>query len=349
LHGAGARIVTAATAARGRPAASPPVGHGRTVQPFLKWAGGKRQLLPALRRFYPRAFGTYFEPFVGSGAVFFDLVSAGALEGRGAILSDINRDVIGCYQAIRRSVGSVVRALRTLEAGHAQEGTAHYYEVRDRRFNPSRERLTASWEAAPEPLRYPASVAAMLIYLNRTGYNGLFRLNRMGGFNVPAGRYARPRICDDANLRAVSRVLRQPAIHVRVAPFEEVLAAAAPGDFVYFDPPYEPISRTAHFTAYTAGGFGRLDQVRLQQVVVALAEHGSQVLLSNSAAPVVADLYERDPRARAAGLRTWRVPARRAINSAAGRRGPVAELLVTNITAGAPPGSGPGRRRGSWV
>jgi DNA adenine methylase len=322
------------------------------VRPFLKWAGGKRQLLPALRAFYPASFDTYFEPFVGSGAVFFDLVSRGALEGRAAVLSDVNPDVIGCYQAIRRNAGAVIRALRTLEAGHARGGTAHYYAIRDGRFNPARARSLARAPGPDGDVAYSPALAAMLIYLNRTGFNGLFRMNRQGRFNVPAGRYARPRICDAGNLQVVASALRRPAVRVRFAPFERALEDAGPCDFVYLDPPYAPVSATARFTSYTAEGFGLAEQVRLQQAVIVLVRRGCHVLLSNSVADAIADLYERNAEATSVGLRTWRVPARRAINSATTRRGPVTELIVTNILpASAPsphaPATGPTHASGS--
>lgn len=315
---------------RATPATTLLAGDRDEVQPFLKWAGGKRQLLPALRAFYPACFGAYFEPFVGSGAVFFDLAACGLLESHPVVLSDLSGDVVGCYQAIRRDVASVIRALRALQAGHAREGIGHYYAIRDGRFNPLRARrqLEASEGSVGE---YPASLAAMFIYLNRTGFNGLFRLNRRGEFNVPAGRYDRPRICDAENLRAVARALRRPDIGVEWTPFDHVLDRARPGDFLYFDPPYAPVSATARFTAYTADGFSVADQERLQRLLVTLARRGCHVLLSNSVAPAVAALYEDCHEARLAGLRAWRVPARRAINAQGSRRGPVAEFLVTNI------------------
>ncbi len=302
------------------------------ARPFLKWAGGKRQLLPELRRFYPRAFGTYFEPFLGSGAVFFDLYVSGLLADRPAVLTDTNPDVVGCYLAVRDDVEQVIGHLETLAAGHASGGADHYYEVRERRFNPWRQRLFGDprdTEALPP---YPAELAAMLIYLNRTGYNGLFRLNRRGAFNVPAGRYTNPRICDADTLRAVATALRQPGVSVRQAPFDGVTGAARPDDFLYFDPPYAPLSATARFTAYTADGFDEAAQRRLHQVMVDLAHRGCRLLLSNSTAPVIHRLYgRRNPDARAAGLRAVKVPARRAINSRASHRGEIHEYLITNL------------------
>jgi DNA adenine methylase len=298
------------------------------VRPFLKWAGGKRQLLPQLRRFYPPRFATYHEPFLGSGAVFFDLVGRGDLAARGAVLTDENPDLIGCYLRVRDSVDAVIGGLERLERGHTSGGADHYRRVRDERFNPRRQ----AWRTAGGSLdAYGPDLAAMLIYLNRTGYNGLFRVNQSGGFNVPPGRYLNPRITDAALLRQVSATLGAPGVQLSLGSFEAVVDRAAAGDFVYFDPPYAPLSPTANFRSYTARGFSDTDQARLQQVTVSLAKRGVTVLLSNSTAPVVLELFETDGAATAAGLRAVRVPARRAINTRADRRGVVEELLVTNL------------------
>jgi DNA adenine methylase len=161
------------------------------VRPLLKWAGGKRQLLPELRRFYPAVFGRYIEPFFGSGAVFFDLCASGRLEGRAAILIDANPDLIGCYEAVLDAAGKVGDALDTLAESHARDERASYYAVRDGRFNPLRDARRTS----DGGIAYTPELAAMFIYLNRTGFNGLFRVNGRGAFNVPLGRYDRPKIC----------------------------------------------------------------------------------------------------------------------------------------------------------
>lgn len=281
--------------------------------------------------FYPRAFSRYFEPFLGSGAVFFDLAASGALAGRDVTLSDINTDVIGCYQAVRGHTAPLIRHLAALATGHARAPERHYYEVRDERFNPLRHALVARRGATSHRARYPAELAAMLIYLNRTGFNGLFRLNARGAFNVPAGRYANPRICDTPTLRAAARALAGPHVTLSDAPFEEALAEAARGDFVYLDPPYAPLSATSSFTGYTEGGFGADAQRRLRDVVVALARRGCHVLLSNSTAPLIRDLYERDREVAEAGLSAHRVRARRAINARGTQRGHVDEFLITNV------------------
>ena len=298
------------------------------VRPILKWAGGKRQLLHALRPYYPAAFTRYIEPFMGSGAVFLDLHNQGRLRGCEAWLSDVNADVVGCYLMVRDAVEEVIAALQSLEREYRQHGREHFYDVRDTRFNPARRLVHAD----PSPAsRYTPELAAMLIYLNRTGYNGLFRVNSQGAFNVPHGRHSSVRICDADNLRRAAAALRRPGVHLAVRLFERALESAGAGDFVYLDPPYAPLSRTAHFTAYTAAKFGPAEQTALQRAVIELAGRGAYVLLSNSAAPAVRRLYAENPEVRSAGLKTRTVPARRAINSRAAGRGAVLEYLITNV------------------
>ena len=295
------------------------------ARPFLKWAGGKRQLLPQLRRFYPARFGAYHEPFLGSGAVFFDLAATGRLR-RGAVrLTDVNTDLIGCWLQVRDAPDAVIDRLRTLESGHGDDPAGHYYRIRDKRFNPARRHSMRG------PGAYTPDLAAMLIYLNRTGYNGLFRLNSKGMFNVPRGRYVKPRICDADNLGRVAATLSDLAAAIDYQPYRQVLHAAGRGDFIYFDPPYAPLSATARFTSYTPGGFTSADQRQLQQVVVELAERGCHVLLSNSTAPEVAELYDENRDALRVGIRAHKVAARRAINSAAARRGAIMEYAITNM------------------
>ena len=300
------------------------------VRPFLKWAGGKRQLLPQLRRFVPPAFSRYFEPFLGSGAVFLDLLASGHPGSRAAVLSDTNADLIGCYAAVANRVEDVIRELQLLASNHEPGDRAQYYDVRDRRFNPKRRTLIGRKGKCD---RYPADLAAMFIYLNRTGFNGLYRLNARGDFNVPIGRYANPQICDAANLRAVSVALQSLRIRVHCVSFETAVSECIDGDFVYFDPPYAPLTSTSSFTSYTAKGFNDSDQKSLQEVAIALARRGCFVVISNSTAPIITDLFEKDPAARRAGLLTHRVPARRAINSNASRRGEIDEYIITNVTS----------------
>jgi len=305
-------------------------GSAKEVRPILKWAGGKRQLLPRLRPFYPREFKRYFEPFTGSGAVFLDLHNRGLLDGREVWRSDINADIIGCYRMVRDEVDEVIEALRGLESEYRARGSEFFYAVRDREFNPARRSVQTSFDP---PGAYTPRLAAMLIFLNRTGYNGLFRVNARGEFNVPAGRHVRPRICDEDNLRHLSAAFARPGLKLEVVAFDKALAEAGRSDFVYLDPPYAPLSVTARFTSYTAGGFGQLEQECLQRAVIDLASGGAFVLLSNSSALEIRKLYAAHEGARDAGLRTTSVPARRAINSRASSRGPVREFLITNVDA----------------
>jgi DNA adenine methylase len=305
------------------------------TQPLLKWAGGKRQLLPYLRRFYPPSFNRYIEPFLGSGAVFFDLHASGRLRGHDVVLIDSNADLVGCYETVRDAPHTVADELERLAAAHEIEARAHYLAVRDERFNPLRDRR----RRADGGISYNAALAAMFIYLNRTGFNGLFRLNKRGEFNVPPGRYERPRIADRQRIASAAAALASPGVRLMLGGFERACEIAERRDFVYFDPPYAPLTQTSNFTSYTADRFDRDDQLRLQQIVVLLAKRGCFVLVSNSTAGEVAALYEENEIARAAGLRPLRVPARRAINSKPSRRGPVDEYLITNVTEAFEPAS----------
>lgn len=262
-------------------------------QPVLKWAGGKRSLVPEILQELPARIDTYYEPFVGGGAVFFALAAEGRF--RRAVLSDRNSDLVCVYQAIRDDVEGVIAALRTLR--HSEE---EYYRIRSSRP------------------RSDVRRAARIIYLNRTGYNGLYRVNRSGEFNVPFGRYARPKICDPENLRAVAAALR--GVEVVTADFEEVVGGARVGDAVYFDPPYVPLSTTSNFTAYHSEPFGSSEHRRLARVFTELSERRVPVVLSNSNTPETRNLYD--------GFRWREVQVRRPINSDARRRGPVSELLV---------------------
>lgn len=282
-----------------RPGAATPLPSAR---PFLKWAGGKTQLLPAIERHLPALpeDARYHEPFVGSGAVFFRLAETGRLAG-GAVLSDTNAHLVTTWEQVRDRPAAVARRLEELRSEHDE---AAYYEAR-RRFN----------EDDLDELER----AAVLIYLNKAGFNGLYRVNRRGHFNVPCGRQAGgPGVPGVEQLRACAEAL--DGVTLLHAAFESVLERARPGDFVYFDPPYVPRSPTAAFTDYDRAGFGPGDQLRLRDAFVELAARGCRVLLSNSGTPEVEDLYARFP------IETVR--ARRSINSRADRRGAVDEVLV---------------------
>ncbi len=243
------------------------------------------------------------------------------------MLIDSNPDLIGLYETVRDAHDKVASELERLAEGYAAHGRAHYMVVRDERFNPLRKRRTQ----ADGRIAYTPALAAMFIYLNRTGFNGLFRVNASGEFNVPPGRYKRPRIADHERLASVAAALQSPRVTLQYGSFESVRETAIAGDFVYFDPPYAPLTRTANFTSYTAPGFSHSDHLKLQRVVLELSARGCHVLASNSSADEIASLYQRNAAAVAAGVRTFRVPARRSINSNGSRRGAVDEFVITNV------------------
>ena len=271
-------------------------------RPFLKWVGGKGQLLADLDRRVRLAepFGRYHEPFVGGGALFFELARQGRLGRRLAFLSDNNANLMRTYEGLKEDVGEVIDLLLDHERRHCEE---YYYEVR---------------ASAPSTL---AQHAARIIYLNKTGYNGLYRENSKGQFNVPFGRYKNPRVCDEPNLRACAEALKKAKLETRH--FRTVVARAESGDFVYFDPPYHPVSKTASFTAYNKRGFGEDGQRELAGVFAELGERGVKALLSNSDMEFVRNLYK--------DFNSERVLAKRLVNSRADRRGKVSEVLVRNF------------------
>ena len=270
--------------------------------PILKWAGGKRSLLGEIRRYLPLKMNTYYEPFVGGGALFFALVSddfAGR-PFRRAVLGDANAELISCYRALRSDPSGVMHAL-----GAHRDGEAHFYDTRAQ--NPA---------ALSDAAR-----AARMIYLNRNGYNGLYRVNRSGQFNVPFGKYATLRTVGTERLLAAARALQD--IDLVVGDFEACVEAAGPRDFLYFDPPYVPVSATSDFTTYSEGGFGNAHQERLAALMRRLRRQKVRALLSNSDCPTTRALYK--------GLPMKQVEVRRSINSVAARRGGVQELLVRSF------------------
>jgi DNA adenine methylase len=294
------------------PAESPRVPAAAASRPFLKWAGGKQQLLPALRAAAPAHLERYIEPFLGGGALFFALAQDGRIPaGHGsAVLTDLNEELVTTYLEVRDHLEALAARLADLEAAYleadAEARAAMFYATRE-------EAPTAALE-----------VAARFIFLNKTCFNGLYRVNRSGRFNVPHGRYARPRILDRPTLEAASAALRHADL--RTVDFEAACADARRGDFVYLDPPFHPLSTTSNFTAYTRHDFGREDQLRLKWLIDDLTARGVSVMLSNSPHPWLVGLYESD-RDR---YRVERVPARRAINASGAGRGAIDELLVTN-------------------
>ncbi len=276
------------------------------VRPFMKWAGGKGQLLPELSRRLPHEFRRYHEPFVGGAALFFHLHNTGRLH-HSAVLSDYNPELILCYQIVRDEVENLIVALQE-HVPHRLD-SQYFLEVR-------------SWDRDPSFLtkRSPVERAARTLFLNRTCYNGLYRLNSKGQFNAPFGYYKNPLICDPENLRAVSAALQ--GVDLRVGDFATVLEDVEPQDFVYFDPPYVPVSATAAFTHYTGQTFGLAEQRRLADVFDALMERGALVMLSNSHTPITRELYA------AHAVTTDTVLASRKINCDGRKRGNVEELIV---------------------
>jgi len=273
------------------------------ARPFLKWAGGKTQLLDQFQRFFPGpgVMRRYLEPFVGSGAVFFRVKSL--LGPERSVLADSNEDLINVYDVIQTDLEGLIRRLERHRRLHSKE---HYYRTRAQ--------LTIRMT--------DTSRAARFIYLNKTCYNGLYRVNSRGQFNVPMGRYVNPPILDEANLRAVGAALR--GVRMLNAGFEQTLDYAKAGDFIYLDPPYHPISSTSYFTAYTQDRFQASDQQALADVFVQLHRRGCLLMLSNSDAPLPREIY-RNP-----DFRIEQVSARRNINSRADRRGHISEVVVVN-------------------
>ena len=274
--------------------------------PFVKWAGGKSRLLSQSEPHFPAEFERYIEPFVGGGAVFFHLGNRGRLAGKPVFLIDRLEELINCYQVIQGQVEALIAELQRHEPHKRQAD--YYYEVR-------------GWDRAPDyRQRGEVERAARLIFLNHTCYNGLYRVNRRGWFNVPFGRYRNPTICDADNLRAVSQAWQ--GVTLLVDDFGRCLEFAKANDLVYLDPPYHPLSETAHFTSYTSADFGVEEQRRLADLFRELDKRGCRVMLSNSHTDLVQELY--------AGYEQVQVQAVRAISCRGDRRGAIPELLVMN-------------------
>jgi DNA adenine methylase len=279
-------------------------------EPFLKWAGGKSQLLSQFEHLFPPRFRRYYEPFIGSGAVFLHVRPARAS------LSDSNENLIAVYQHIQQRLDDLLPILHRLRRDyHAlakPDQERAYYRMRER-YN----------QLAPGDIEK----SALLIVLNKTGYNGLYRENSKGRFNVPFGRYNNPRMFREDNLRAVERALR--GIDLCHAHFADAVTAARRGDFVYFDPPYMPSSKTSSFTSYTRGAFGVERQVALADVARQLVQRGVLVMVSNSNTQLIRELYW--------DFHQHEVRACRLINSKASARGAIQELVLTSYTVERPP------------
>lgn len=274
------------------------------VKPFLKWAGGKRQLQKVLRENMPtqwdRTTQSYFEPFIGGGAMFFDL------QPQRATISDRNPQLINCYEVVRDNVDELIAELKQ----HKNE-ESYYYDLR-------------SWDRNDTlTKKNPVESAARIIFLNKTCYNGLFRVNASGQFNVPFGRYENPNIVETDVLKAVSEYLSTNKINILNEDFQAAVSEAKKGDFIYFDPPYDPVSTTASFTSYYVDKFDRNEQERLKKVVDELSDRGCYILLSNAYTDFIRNLYNDS-------YKQIEIAATRSINSDGAKRGKVQEILIKN-------------------
>jgi DNA adenine methylase len=291
------------------------------ARPFLKWAGGKSQILDNIRPKYPAKLGEsitrYAEPFVGAGAVLFDVLSRYSLHE--VYISDINKELIATYAAIRDNAAELIGALKNIETEYIPAGD----DLRKAIYYNGRKRFNALKAACDESVE----LAALFIFLNRTCFNGLYRVNAHGAFNVPQGSYKNPTICDEPNLLAVSKALQ--GVEIVCADYKDSRGFIDENTFAYFDPPYRPLTATASFTSYAKGGFGDKEQAELASFIDEMSGHGSYILASNSD-PKNADekddffdrLYSRH--------NIVRISASRAINSAGASRGKIRELLICN-------------------
>lgn len=269
------------------------------IQPFLKWAGGKRQLIPEILKYIPKHFDKYYEPFLGAGAVFF------AVKPIKAILNDINIELINVFEVIKDQLKELIIDLKSYEISKD-----YYYKIRKLDRQPDYKSLSN------------VNKASRIIYLNKTCYNGLFRVSKNNFFNVPYGRYKNPNIYDENNLKLISKYLNESSITFFSTDFEKVLKATTKRDFVYLDPPYYPISNSSSFTSYSLNGFNKDEQKRLKKVCDELNKINCKFLLSNSATPFILNLYKE--------YKIEIVKANRSINSKASNRGKIDEVLVRN-------------------
>ena len=272
-----------------------------TLQPFTKWTGGKRQLLPIIKSLMPDNYNNYFEPFIGGGALFFDL------SPDKAVINDFNNELINCYQQIKKYPQKLIELL----AKHQENNSKEYYlELRSADRDNRIDKMTN------------VERAARIMYMLRVDFNGLYRVNSKNQFNVPYGRYKNPKIVDGELLLSISKYLNDNDIHILNKDFEEAVEDVRVGDFVYFDPPYIPLSETSAFTSYTHEGFSYEDQVRLRDTFMKLDEKGAYVMLSNSSSPIVEELYK--------DFYIHKVEATRTNGAKSSSRGKISEIIVTN-------------------
>jgi DNA adenine methylase len=276
-------------------------GKNQLLQPFLKWAGGKRQLLPEIRKQIPAKFNRYYEPFIGGGAVLFDL------QPKNGFINDFNEELANCYKVIKEKPDELLEHIKT-----HRNTEEYFYQLRGLDRQPEYENLT------------DVQRASRIIFLNKTCFNGLFRVNSRGQFNVPFGNYQNPSIADSVVVHAVSKYLNDNTIKITTGDFADAVKTAKKDDFVYFDPPYDPVSDTASFTGYSLDKFDRKEQERLKEVVDDLTRRKVKVLLSNSATDFIKKLYEHDYYVIDV------IYANRNINSVGTSRGKVSEVLIRN-------------------
>lgn len=272
----------------------------KLVSPFLKWVGGKRQLISEISKYIPKHINTYYEPFLGGGAILFHL------QPEKAVVNDINTELINVYNTIKDDVDDLINDLH-----RHKNNDDYFYSIRNLDRNKDQYSNLTNIEKA-----------SRLIYLNKTCYNGLFRVNRAGEFNTPFGNYKNPNIINEITLRAVSDYLNNSNIKFLNLDFADAVKDAEKGDFVYFDPPYDPISSSSSFTGYDKGGFNKNEQIELKTLCDNLNKKGVKFLLSNSSTPFILDLYK--------DYKIEFIKATRMINSKANLRGEIDEVLVRN-------------------
>lgn len=273
-------------------------------KPFVKWAGGKRQLIPVLSKQIPKNFGSFLEPFLGGGAMLFHILTNHP--NQKSIVSDLNSNLVLSYITIRDRPDELISSLKNHAKKYSKNSDSYYYSVR-----------------ASEP-KGQVEKTSRLIFLNRTCFNGLYRVNSKGKFNVPLGRYSNPNIVNEENLLAVSEILQSKKVSIKCQDFGTVLDNSKKGDFVYFDPPYQPVSDTANFTSYTNRDFTTDDLKRLAKVCQNLDSKGCKILLSNSNCQEVIDTFSKD------SWKVVKIQANRAINSNSKKRTGHTELLIKN-------------------
>ena len=271
----------------------------KLVAPVLKWVGGKRQLLPEIKKYIPK-YSTYYEPFLGGGAVLFEL------QPKKAVVNDLNSELINVYEVIKTTPQELIDELKKYSN---DEET--FYKVRNIDRNKDEFKKLSDVQRA-----------ARIIYLNKTCFNGLYRVNSSGEFNSPFGRYKNPNIINENTILAVNKYFNTSDITFRNTDFEDSIKDIPKGSFVYLDPPYDPVSKTSNFTGYNQGGFGDDEQIRIKNMCDRLNANGVKFLLSNSATPFIKDLYK--------DYKIEIVNAKRAVNSKADKRGEIEEVLIRN-------------------